>query len=165
MIELIINESKHNNHLTRVGQLLEAASNVVIVSGWLKKEGVDVLKSALLAAVGRGATVTVYSNKGDRAEETEQVAIQRLTELGVSHVLVRDFYLHSKIYYFEQGDRYTALIGSANLTRGALCSNEELSVEVSGNLGDTQHTQIFAYLARVKARIPAKASVLARVAG
>jgi HKD family nuclease len=44
------------------------------------------------------------------------------------------------------GDRYAAIVGSANITERALTSNEEFSYAPTGVKGDPQHQQIAAYL-------------------
>jgi HKD family nuclease len=63
-------------------------------------------------------------------------------------------YLHTKLYYFENGDSYTAMIGSANLTKGGLGCNEELSLVLNGSHGDAGHAQITQYLAELAAAFP-----------
>lgn len=55
-------------------------------------------------------------------------------------------YLHTKLYCFETGERYSAIVGSANITKGALTSNEEFSYAPSGVKGDFQHQQLAAHL-------------------
>ena len=55
--------------------------------------------------------------------------------------------LHTKIYYFESGDKYTAVIGSANITKGGLSTNEELSVTMHGTRGDSFFLELQQYLA------------------
>ncbi|MDF1876311.1 NgoFVII family restriction endonuclease [Sulfurimonas sp. SAG-AH-194-L11] len=42
--------------------------------------------------------------------------------------------LHSKIYYFQSGNQFTSIIGSANVTVGGLIESEELSIEIKGTL-------------------------------
>lgn len=59
-------------------------------------------------------------------------------------------YLHSKLYYFETGETYTALIGSANITKGGLATNHELSVRFAGSIGDEKHRQLTSYIAALQ---------------
>ncbi|WP_162575479.1 restriction endonuclease PLD domain-containing protein [Variovorax sp. PBL-H6] len=96
-------------------------------------------------AIRNKAKVTVYSNK----KHTEAGAVAALrTRPEVRHFIANHYhrYLHSKIYFFEKDDRYTALIGSGNITLGGLVSSEELSVRLTGAIGDPHHAQIAAYL-------------------
>ncbi|MBR8254337.1 phospholipase D family protein [Burkholderia ambifaria] len=98
--------------------------------------------------------MTVYSNRPPKKqEETEEEAIEVLARLGAEHVIVeRDFYLHAKIYYFEAHGRYHAVLGSANLTDGGLRRNEEVSVLLTGEIGDDQHYEVAAYLKHLDRR-------------
>ncbi|OJA43470.1 hypothetical protein BGV68_33750 [Burkholderia ubonensis] len=69
---------------------------------------------------------------------TKQEAADELAALGVEHIVVDNgkTYLHTKLYYFEVDDRYAAIVGSANITKGALTSNEEFSYASTGIKGD-----------------------------
>ncbi|MFM0173272.1 phospholipase D-like domain-containing protein [Paraburkholderia sediminicola] len=130
--------------------MMANADTIVMCSGWLKLGGIEALRSQIVTAVARGAKITFYSN---RTPETERDAIDALADLGVEHIVVESrFYLHAKIYYFEAGDRFSALLGSANITEGGLRLNEELSVMIEGSVGDLQHAEIAAYLAHLDRR-------------
>ncbi|TCG01032.1 hypothetical protein BZM26_09750 [Paraburkholderia strydomiana] len=124
------------------------AENVFICSGHLKRGGVDVLSNELKKAVSRGARITVYSN----LEDTESRAVIALKKLGVEHIVVNGFYLHTKLYFFQTGDSFSAYIGSANITKNALTSNEEFSVLLTGKTGDDRHREIAAYAAYLDSR-------------
>lgn len=112
-------------------------------SGHLKFGGVKAIEDELKKAVDRGARVIFYSNE----KHTERDAAEALAKLGVEHIVVDHSraYLHTKLYCFEAGDRYSAIVGSANITKAALTSNEELSYVVDGIKGDPQHRQLAAY--------------------
>jgi phosphatidylserine/phosphatidylglycerophosphate/cardiolipin synthase-like enzyme len=127
---------------------------VILCSGWLKAAGITALLPELEGAVQRGARVTVYSNRPPKKqEETENEAIDVLARLGAEHIIVeRDFYLHAKIYYFEARGRYHAVLGSANITDGGLRRNEEVSVLLTGEVGDDQHHEVAAYLKHLDRR-------------
>jgi HKD family nuclease len=125
----------------------------------------EILSDALKQAVARGARIIVYSNMGDR--DTRPRAISALKKLGVEHVLVKDFFLHTKLYLFESGENFTAITGSANITRNALTTNEEFSAVVRGRKEDDQHRDLTAYAAYLdtrcrSARAPASASARSR---
>lgn len=90
------------------------------------------------------------------AAMTEPRAITKLTQLGARVHSFRAPYLHSKLHYFETNGKYVALIGSANLTKGALVDNEELSSEVAGVVGDATHREIQRYLGFLSDRIAAR---------
>lgn len=163
MLTFIHNKSPSENHLTTITRCLADADNVFICSGHLKTEGVAILSDALKQAVARGARITVYSNEGDRRDRnTEPDAITALNDLGIEHILVKRFFLHTKLYLFEAGDNFTAVIGSANITKNALTENEEFSTIVTGQKGDDQHRKLAEYAAYLNAkcraaRVPAPA--------
>ena len=54
--------------------------------------------------------------------------------------------MHQKIYYFKKDKEFTAIIGSGNITKGGLESNEELSIGLSGTVGSHSHKEIIKYL-------------------
>jgi HKD family nuclease len=107
------------------------------------------LLPAIDCGLSNQAAITVYSNE----EHTEGQAIAAIAERpAIKHFVMtkESRYLHSKLYYFEHGGEYTAIIGSANITYGGLVRNEELSVRIEGEIGDTQQRQILCYLDEFK---------------
>jgi HKD family nuclease len=150
MLTFIHNKSDTDNHLTAISGFLADAENAFIFSGHLKAGGVELLSDALKQAVARGARIIVYSNVGDG--DTQPRAISALKKLGVEHILVKDFFLHTKLYLFESGENFAAITGSANVTRNALTTNEEFSSVVTGRKEDDQHRDLSAYAAYLDAR-------------
>ncbi|TDN67032.1 phospholipase D-like domain-containing protein [Paraburkholderia sp. BL10I2N1] len=152
MSTFIWNQSKtgEHGHLAAIRKGLVDAHIISMCSGHLKFGGIKAIADELKKAVDRGARVIFYSND----KHTEQDAADGLATLGVEHIVVDHSrsYLHTKLYYFEAGDRYSAIVGSANITKAALTSNEELSYVVGGIKGDPQHRQLAAYLAHLDRR-------------
>ncbi|WP_082886945.1 phospholipase D-like domain-containing protein [Achromobacter ruhlandii] len=146
MSTFVWNRSKSgkDGHLSVLKKNISDAEFVSICSGHLKFNGVKAIAKELRGALARGTQVVVYSND----IHTEQEAADELSALGAEHIVVasQERYLHTKLYYFESGDRYSAIIGSANITEGALKWNEEFSYAPTGIRGDFQHQQIAAYL-------------------
>jgi len=133
------------NHRQLLDELIRRSERCVLCSGWLKHAGLKLLLPAIDDAIARGAQVLVYSNR----QHTEAEAATALyAREGVRHMIADDEirYLHTKLYYFENGERYTAVIGSANITKGGLVDNEECSVVLSGKIGDAGQAEIDAYL-------------------
>jgi len=145
-MKLITNIDKDNNHGTYISKLIESSNKIIISSGWMKINGVKLLKKSLEKALQNKAEITIYSNfKNNNTEEKATVALKK--HEGIKHILVKKGQiLHSKIYYFEKDDTFTALIGSANITCGGLKESEELSVEISGNIGSDEQIEIRKYL-------------------
>lgn len=139
------------NHRAAIVDLIRSSKKIVISSGWMKLDGLDRLMPAIDHALSlNAACIVIYSNE----EHTPDSVVSALSERDVRHVVVptSHFYLHSKIYYFEQEHRYTAIIGSANITHGGLTKNEELSVRLDGTVGDEQHRELARYLDHLSSR-------------
>lgn len=147
-MRLISNQDASSNHLRQILTIVANAQRVVLVSGWIKHEGIDLLMSSLKAALERGASVTLFTN----AEHTQEDSLTKLKSLnGLKHVIVPKslIYLHTKLYYVEDNEGFKALIGSANITKDALRKNEELSVYLEGTWGCDEHQQLQAYLSHL----------------
>jgi HKD family nuclease len=146
----VISNHRGQNHLSVVTDLISRAEKIVICSGWIKQCGVDLLFEHLAAALGRGTDITIFTN----AENTARSCIPSLAILSaLGHVVVpKKFLLHTKLYYFESGTRYTAIVGSANITAGGLVRNDELSTLHHGTMGDAQHKMFNDYLEHLVAR-------------
>lgn len=145
---LQLNANK-NNHRKALAELIKGSEISVLCSGWLKHAGLKHILPAIDLALKNKSQITIYSNK----KHTDSAAIESLkSRESILHTIVDDSakYLHSKIYYFESAGKYKAIIGSANITSGGLISNEELSVSLTGTIGDSQNNQIKKYLARLK---------------
>jgi len=143
-MELSRNRGKHN-HRKQLVDLIGRSEVSILCSGWLKHDGLVELLPAIDAGLANSASITVYSNE----EHTEEAAEKALAErTALKHFIISKQckYLHSKLYYFETGGQFTALIGSANITYGGLVRNEELSVRITGCFGDDQHQKICVYL-------------------
>ena len=150
---LLQTNTETHTHGDVLAELIENASLSILCSGWIKLSGLEVLRPAIEAALSKGARIVVYSNRKDtkRGVAGALAKLAKHGKQGLTHHVIDDPKptLHTKIYYFESGDRYTALIGSANITEGGLKCNEELSVHLTGTTGDQLFHQIQAYLHRL----------------
>jgi HKD family nuclease len=153
-MQLSRNRGKQN-HRKQLVDLIGRSEVSVLCSGWLKHDGLVELLPVIDVGLAKKAIITIYSNE----EHTEEAAKKAIAERAeVKHFIISKQckYLHSKLYYFEHGDEFTALVGSANITYGGLVRNEELSVHFTGRVGDSQQQQIRGYLDELREilRIP-----------
>lgn len=91
----------------------------------------------------------MYSNKA----HTEEKCSEELTKItGINHIIIDNDlkYFHTKLYYFVCKDNYYAIIGSANITEDCLVGNDELSIQISGELDDDNHIKIKQYIENLK---------------
>ena len=143
-MEMIFNKNSSENHLKKLKELILKSDEMIICSGWVKITGLKLITKELKSAMKRKAKITLITNR----EHTDQECIAYLKNHNIKHIIVdkSSRYFHTKMYYFLSNDSYDVLIGSANLTSGALKSNEELSVLYSGKIGDNEHKKISLYL-------------------
>ncbi|MDH6149325.1 MULTISPECIES: phospholipase D-like domain-containing protein [Paraburkholderia] len=150
--EIIFNQRKKGRtHAAVLTELVLSSDRIVLCSGWMKLDGLQLLLPAIDEAIDKNnASITIYSNR----ENTYPGVREELSTRKLQHVIVykEDYYLHSKIFYFESNGKYTAVIGSANITRGGLETNEEMSVKISGVIGDSEHPKVAAYLQHLALR-------------
>lgn len=141
----LANNSKHRDHLTLLASLIEKSEESVLCSGWIKPEGIQALSSAIEEALRKKAKISIISNKSHTKGNSAKIIAKWPN---VTHLMANKNHgtIHSKIYYFQTGDFYNAVIGSANITQGGLSSSDELSVHLSGLVGDDIQKEIREYL-------------------
>jgi precorrin-6B methylase 1 len=105
-------KSGKDGHLAAIKKNLSDAQFISICSGHLKHNGVKAIVKELRQAIARGSRVVFYSND----IHTQQEAADELAALGAEHIVVdnRKTYLHTKLYYFEFGDRKRSIYTVAN---------------------------------------------------
>jgi len=112
----------------------------------MKMCGLDLLREDLCLAVQRGASITIYSSQ----KETKPECVVALAEIGgIQHYSVGTVYFHPKLYYGRTCESFVAILGSANLTKGGLQSNEELSCLMEGDVAGVEHRKLLDYLERL----------------
>lgn len=151
-MELLFNHNKTTNHLTVIKSFIAKVEEIILCSGWMKDDGLELLKDDLDAAIQRKAQIAVISNNYKEDKNTEDDWFEYLAKSGVKHIIVKNAkprYFHPKLYFFRFEEKYTAIIGSANLTEGALIKNEELSVVITGDINDGNYLQLSGYFSRL----------------
>ena len=148
-----ITNAGSDDHGKLINQLILSSSTIVMCSGWIKLEGIrEILPSLDKAIRKNNAKITIFSNK----KHTE-AAVHRVLKKydNIRHIILDNTqkYLHSKIYYFQCGTKFTTIIGSANITKGGLLSNEELSVKFSGQCDTQEHNDVIQYFNAISENI------------
>lgn len=148
----LAHNSKPGNHLTLLASLIESSEESILCSGWIKPEGIRALRPSIEKALGKNAKISIISNKAHTIGSSAKI-IGRLTN--VIHLMANKTHgtIHSKIYYFQTGASYNAIIGSANITKGGLSSSDELSVHLSGLVGDEIQKEIREYLDEMQSNL------------
>jgi len=136
---------KTANHQELLASLIASSEESVLCSGWIKPEGILALAPAIEEAIIKNAKITIFSDQGHTKKNSAGIIANWPA---VTHLMAgkRHGTLHSKIYYFQTGNEYTAVIGSANITKGGLSASQELSVHLNGKVGDALQKEIRAHL-------------------
>lgn len=143
-IELSLN-TENQDHRRLLSSLVESSEESILCSGWLKVEGVRHLEPSIRKAVSKNFSVSIISN----AAHTHKRAANIIKKWPcVRHFMTKKDArtLHSKVYYFRTGKKFTAIVGSANITEGGLVSSDEASLKISGTVEDDFHEEIKSYL-------------------
>lgn len=148
----LVSNSNRKKHRAEIVRQILSSNTIILCSGWLKLDGLKLLLPALEQALRRPETsIRVYSN----AEHTEAEASKALETRQIEHICVSKaaFYFHSKLYYFERGSFFTAVVGSANITYGGLVRNEEVSTIYSGAVASPAQLAVKKYLDHLSAKL------------
>jgi HKD family nuclease len=146
--------SKNENHLALLSSLIANSEKVILCSGWIKPEGLQAIKLVVESAVRNGAHILIISNKFHTKGRSAEIIAEWPN---VEHLMATKKHgkIHSKIYYFQSGNKFDAIIGSANITKGGLLGSDELSVHIQGKIGDKIQIEIKKYLEELCAHLNA----------
>jgi HKD family nuclease len=130
-----------SGHAASLRDLFDGADDIKIAVAFLKKGGAEFILPMLKDRIAAGATVELFV--GTDFFHTDPWALEELSKLKKSNLGCTAFVaargaatFHPKIYSVRKGNVFRSLVGSANLTGGALGNNEELSFCVTHAAGD-----------------------------
>ncbi|MBM7571695.1 DEAD/DEAH box helicase family protein [Aquibacillus albus] len=109
---------------------ISSASTIYMLTSFVMKSGVDLLKPYLVDAANRGADIKICT--GDYLYVTQPEALKGLL-FNQDNVEVRLWQsngtsFHPKAYLFNHGDNGTFIVGSSNLSKSALTTGVEWNV-------------------------------------
>ncbi|WP_409300320.1 DEAD/DEAH box helicase family protein [Peribacillus sp. SCS-155] len=112
---------------------MDSASTIYILTAFVMKSGVEMLKQALQAAAERGADIKVCT--GDYLYVTQPEALELLLNID-ERIEVRLWKsngtaFHPKAYLFQREGNESLFVGSSNLSRSALGPGVEWNISVS----------------------------------
>lgn len=143
---MLVSNAGQDDHSAAIAALLAWGSEITIAVAFLKTSGANHVASVLKPRLASGAEVEIFV--GTDFFLTEPDALERLLELrrhGSLRISVADrssATFHPKMYSARNGIKVKTLVGSANLTGGAMGSNEELSLRIDHEVGDDLARQI-----------------------
>ncbi len=142
-------------HSKFIPDIIKDADEIIIAVAFLKRAGADLIAPLLKRRLAAGADVELFI--GTDFFLTEPAALEHFLALKDRHPACKIHLadrgaatFHPKAYVSRRGDQYRSLIGSANLTGGALSANEELSLCVDHSVGDTLTAQLTATFDRYR---------------
>lgn len=139
---VLVSNASMPGHAASIRDLFDGAEDIKIAVAFLKRRGADFIVPILGKQLRAGANVEVFV--GTDFFHTDPCALEELLTLKQRHtacmIRVADrapATFHPKIFAARAGATCRSLIGSANMTGGALDKNEELSLCVTHALDDT----------------------------
>lgn len=140
--ELIYNSHK-SSHLSYILQFFEEAEEIWIGTAFLKNSGLNLIQQAIKKHLKNKKSISILA--GQNFGLTEPVALIQLHKLMRNNPLTslrldlaseKNSVFHPKLYLFKMGKKARIIAGSANLTRGGLISNQEISTVIKCNTED-----------------------------
>ncbi|WKD56680.1 type I restriction enzyme EcoKI subunit R [Corynebacterium capitovis DSM 44611] len=120
----------HNDDSSMLAALrteLETADRFLFSVAFVSEDGLGMLRQQLVNFRGTGTIVTsTYLDFNTPDALRDLIALRNIRVR-----VIEDHAHHAKGYVFDHGDHVTAIIGSSNLTRHALISNEEWNLQFS----------------------------------
>jgi superfamily II DNA or RNA helicase/HKD family nuclease len=129
--QLVLN--KDNNSMLRALRFeLRHSSSFTFSVAFVSPRAIALLKQELVDFVGVGRIITSdYLGFNSPQAFSE---LLNLTQLGIDVRIHNENAFHPKGYVFHRPDGVTAILGSSNLTEGALARNHEWNLRVSASL-------------------------------
>ena len=131
------NHKKSDNHLTTIIENLKVYDQVFIAVAFLKNSGLDLLTKPIKDFLKASGQLTIIA--GQNFALTEPKALHGLRNIFKSYPTSKlylakassaDSVFHPKMYLFKSNKDCCIISGSANITKGGLTSNKEISISV-----------------------------------
>ena len=128
----IIDNSKRrqNDILSHIKKELRTAKEFLFSVSFIRMSGLEMLIQTFKDVEGTEATGKIITT--DYLNYTEPKALRKLLSYHFIEVrIVTEEAFHTKGYFFNDGEKNTVIIGSSNITGGALKSNKEWNIKAS----------------------------------
>jgi HKD family nuclease len=131
----ILTNSTHRNHLTKVLEFLEDADEVWFATAFLKMSGLLLLLPAIKGHIGKNKKIRIITGQNFGLTEPDAFSElhrlfdkRRSAKLYLDKAGLKTKIFHPKLFMFKTGSDVKIISGSANITKGGLCDNQEFSV-------------------------------------
>ncbi len=123
-------KEKQNDILSHIKKELRAAREFLFSVSFIRMSGLEMLVQTFKDMEGSGSTGKIITT--DYLNYTEPKALRKLLSYNYIEVrIVTEEAFHTKGYFFNDGTKNTVIIGSSNITGGALKSNREWNIRAS----------------------------------
>lgn len=142
----IINNLLGVNHAERINELIKVSSKIVILTAFFKETGLAIIHETIKNAILDGKEVLIVC--GINYYQTEPKALLKLNELigdktnAKIMIYAENKMFHPKVFFFETNTESILIIGSANLTKGGLKDNVEISSETKINKDSEEYNMM-----------------------
>jgi HKD family nuclease len=144
----LVRNGHSSDHLKALHDIIESAASISIAAAFLKLKGLGKIIDGLRTRLVAGAAVEMFIGRDFCL--TEPLALKELLTLSDQHNALVVFLakanprstFHPKLYLGINSNEARVLIGSANLTGGALTTNEEMSLSWKLGLEDALLKQL-----------------------
>lgn len=130
--KLLVNDfSRKEKILSAISSELYDCDEFMFSVAFITESGVSMLLNELRSLEGKGVKGRIIASQYQNF--TQPKALKKLASFGNIglRIVTQESRMHAKCYIFRKGDRCNVIIGSSNLTAGALCSNEEWNLRFS----------------------------------
>lgn len=123
------NRHKGETMLSVLLDEIQSCESFWFVVAFVNESGLQALKLELLEAARRGVKGRILTSTYLKFNSPK--TFRELLKLSNVEVRICETRLHSKGYYFSHGSYSNLIVGSSNLTMGALQENKEWNLKVS----------------------------------
>lgn len=150
--ELIYNSDK-SSHLDYILELFEEAEQIWMATAFLKNSGLNLIQPSIKRHLRNKGSISILA--GQNFGLTDPEALRQLHKLAKKNPLLnlrldlaseKNSVFHPKLFLFKMGEKVRMISGSANLTRGGLVSNQEVSTIIEYTTQDEIWKKSFLYI-------------------
>lgn len=162
----LVKNASGQDHLQAIANIFDGAQKILFAVAFLKHKGFKKIDPMLEVRLAAGAKIEAFVGRDFCL--TEPAALERLLQLSkkfsslkiyVAKQLAQSTF-HPKVYVGFKNNQADVLIGSANLTGGALSKNEEISILITCRTTDRLFKQTTAMFQEFRSKVGGRFEVL-----
>lgn len=152
----LISNKKDSNHLDYILKCFKDADEIWIATAFLKNSGLDLLLPSIKKHISLNKPIHIIT--GQNFGLTDPNALRVLHHLFEKKINA-DFYLdkaeiktktfHPKLFAFKNKGKAIIISGSANVTKGGLTNNTEVSISVETNTSNSDWNAVISYFTEI----------------